>query len=285
MSEFKFACPVCGQHIKCEPDEAGTQLECPTCFQKVIVPQAPSDGSKFVLTGSQRQARPMPLAGAPDAHANPAPSSNGMSTTAAIVVVLICVAAGVLVAFRGKLFRSGSKPVAITNAPSLRTNVIAQVPPVTNTSSSDPWTLDLTNATFPSTIAAGRIHGTNFTCDRAVLQGGTLTLRAGNAVGSYVGLNIAFSVRRSEDLAGLRVDITTNAPFVPRVMMRSTDNEQTVNEVVRGGYAMKLNFGKVVGGRIPGKIYICLPDEAKSYVAGTFQAEILRPAPPNQKTR
>ena len=48
---------------------------------------------------------------------------------------------------------------------------------------------------------------------------------------------------------------------------------------------MKLDFGKVVGGRIPGKIYICLPDEAKSYVAGTFQAEILRPAPPNQKIR
>jgi len=41
MSEFKYACPVCGQHIKCDTTQAGTTMECPTCFQKIIVPQAP----------------------------------------------------------------------------------------------------------------------------------------------------------------------------------------------------------------------------------------------------
>ena len=42
MSEFKYACPVCGQHIKCDSSQAGSQMECPTCFQKITVPQAPS---------------------------------------------------------------------------------------------------------------------------------------------------------------------------------------------------------------------------------------------------
>lgn len=54
MSEFTYACPVCGQHIKCDSSQAGSIMECPTCFQKVIAPQAPTDpNSKFVLTGQK----------------------------------------------------------------------------------------------------------------------------------------------------------------------------------------------------------------------------------------
>ena len=39
MSEFKFACPVCGQHITSDASATGKHLECPTCFQKIVVPQ------------------------------------------------------------------------------------------------------------------------------------------------------------------------------------------------------------------------------------------------------
>jgi len=35
-----------------------------------------------------------------------------------------------------------------------------------------------------------------------------------------------------------------------------------------------LEFGNISGNKIPGKIYLCLPDKAKSFVAGTFEAEI-----------
>jgi len=40
------------------------------------------------------------------------------------------------------------------------------------------------------------------------------------------------------------------------------------------GYAMRLEFGKESDGKVPGKIYLCLPDEGKSFVAGTFQLEL-----------
>ena len=54
MSEFKYACPVCGQHIKCDSSQTGTVMDCPTCFQKIVVPQAPADADpKFILTGTQ----------------------------------------------------------------------------------------------------------------------------------------------------------------------------------------------------------------------------------------
>jgi DNA-directed RNA polymerase subunit RPC12/RpoP len=42
MSEFKYACPVCGQHMKCDSSQSGTVMECPTCFQKITAPQAPA---------------------------------------------------------------------------------------------------------------------------------------------------------------------------------------------------------------------------------------------------
>src|SRR5882724_4430863 len=62
MDTFKFACPVCGQHISVEPNQTGSQMECPTCFQKIVVPQAPSDpNSKFILTAAKFQERRTPM--------------------------------------------------------------------------------------------------------------------------------------------------------------------------------------------------------------------------------
>ena len=37
---------------------------------------------------------------------------------------------------------------------------------------------------------------------------------------------------------------------------------------------MRLEFGPKTDGRLPGKIYICLPDEEKSVVVGKFEAEV-----------
>src|SRR5712672_2412427 len=60
MSEFKFACPVCGQHITADSSTSGGQLECPTCFRKIVVPQAPTAGdSKFIISAAQ-VAKPRP---------------------------------------------------------------------------------------------------------------------------------------------------------------------------------------------------------------------------------
>lgn len=54
MSEFKYACPVCGQHISCDSSQAGTVMQCPTCFQQIIVPQAPAgEDQKLILTGTR----------------------------------------------------------------------------------------------------------------------------------------------------------------------------------------------------------------------------------------
>src|SRR6185503_15873178 len=39
MSDFKFACPTCGQHIAGDESWAGRQIKCPACQAAMMVPQ------------------------------------------------------------------------------------------------------------------------------------------------------------------------------------------------------------------------------------------------------
>ena len=55
MNEFKFACPWCRQHMMCDMSQRGTVMQCPTCFQKVGAPMAPSPDAKYILTGTKIQ--------------------------------------------------------------------------------------------------------------------------------------------------------------------------------------------------------------------------------------
>jgi DNA-directed RNA polymerase subunit RPC12/RpoP len=112
MSEFKYACPVCGQHIKCDSAQAGSVMECPTCFQKITVPQAPASAEqKFILTGSKVTERKTTVLGAAAESSPRVPAAGNFPVVAVIIVILILAAGAGAFAFRGKLF----KPVPATN--------------------------------------------------------------------------------------------------------------------------------------------------------------------------
>jgi DNA-directed RNA polymerase subunit RPC12/RpoP len=109
MSEFKYACPVCGQHIKCDSSQSGTTMECPTCFQKITAPQAPAtDDPKFIITGTKVGERPVPAAVA-DLGAATAPEKH-FPVVAFVFVVLLCAAVAAAFVFRGKIFKSTGGP-------------------------------------------------------------------------------------------------------------------------------------------------------------------------------
>ena len=279
MSQFKYACPVCGQHISCDSSQAGTQMECPTCFQKITVPQAPAEGDqKFILTGTKKSERPIPTL-PEDAPAPVAEKKSLLAITVLILLALICAAGVTVFAFRGKIFKSVvvenptvTTPVAVTNKIAARP--IAVAPPASDTN----WMLDLSLMTnFPDATAAGRIHGQDFVIERAFLQNGTLTLRAGRGGPVNFGLQVNFGGAQPEALAGQSLNIQTNAPMAARITLHWMDGNEPATEDLEGGYAMRLNFGDVKGNRISGKIYFCAPDQLKSYVAGTFNAQIRRP--------
>jgi hypothetical protein len=161
----------------------------------------------------------------------------------------------------------GASPSAV--APALA------LPPASDTN----WTLLLTNA-IPSSPVAGRIHGQDFLMERASFQGGSLAFRVGTHGPMEFGLLINFSGAQAESLSGKSINVNTNAEKAARVSLRWKDGNGAVQKPgFDGGYALRLEFGELANNRLPGKIYLCLPDPEKSYVLGSFTAAVSKPKP------
>jgi DNA-directed RNA polymerase subunit RPC12/RpoP len=282
MSEFKYACPVCGQHIKCDSTQSGTVMECPTCFQKITAPQAPkTDDPKFIITGTKVGERPIPAAVA-DAGAAPTPAPEKSSSLPAILfIVLLGAAAVALFAFQGRIFKSaggqgapGPSPSQMPVRPPPPPKPVVVAPPAADAR----WMLSLDAVTIPDSTVAGRVHGRDFICDRATLQGGTLTLRGATDLGA----TINFGGVLPEVLAGQSINVATNAEKAARVILRWKEGNLSLRENFTNGYALRIEFGLLAGNRMPGKVYLCTPDLEKSYLTGNFNAEIRKPRPPRE---
>jgi hypothetical protein len=284
MSEFKFACPVCGQHITADSSTSGGQLDCPTCFRKIVVPQAPASAdTKFILSAAQ-VGKPRPTGAEAASQLDPLQTSTPRASLLAIVtlLVLLSAAGATLFLYRDRILQFHRAPAAAV------TNALAPpptAPVVLNTNYPVPtnivWTLDLTNAIFPDTTAAGSIHGSGFLCEKAVLRGGLLSLSQGKTWPWDLAVAVNLFARQGEELSGKTVEITPDRPHAPHVVLRWKDEQrQPATETINNGYSLKVVFGQATNSHMPGHIYICLPDAAKSFVAGTFDAEIRKPSPP-----
>jgi len=79
-------------------------MECPTCFQKITVPQAPATAdSKFIITGTKVGERPI-LTAPGDSGAATAPEKHFPLAAFAFVVLLCALVAGAF-AFHGIIFK------------------------------------------------------------------------------------------------------------------------------------------------------------------------------------
>ena len=266
--------------MRCDSSQAGSVMECPTCFQKITAPQAPAagDDQKFVLTGTKVGERPLPKI----ATETPGEILAVKSFPWAVLILMLVAGlagAGVFV-FRGKLFHRNpatvnvagqtSGPNADTAAPPVAAIVL---PPASDTN----WMLNFDSVTTPETAAVGRIHGQSSTLDRVIFQGGLLTLRPSVRGSPDVSLAINFGGALPEALAGKTINVMTNAEQAAGVTLRWKDAGQNAKESFGKGYALRLEMGALANNHMPGKIYFCAPDELKSYVMGTFNAEIRKP--------
>jgi DNA-directed RNA polymerase subunit RPC12/RpoP len=281
MSEFKFACPVCGQHLTADSSTSGGQIVCPTCFQKIVVPQAPTSADTKLIVSAAQVAKPRPAS--PDAAPSLAPmqpSSRRNSIPALIALLVVLGAAGAavfhfrdpLLAALRRLAPAGTNTVVSQPAAPAPLNPTHPIP--TNFS----WTLELTNAAIPDTPVAGEIHGRGFACEKAVLHGGLLLFGQGTAPAWDLGFGVDLVARQSEELSGRTIEIAPDQTNAPRVGWRwKNDQQQPATQIISNGYLLKVAFGQAAKGYLPGKIYICLPDADKSFAAGTFDAEIKKP--------
>lgn len=273
MSEFKFACPVCGQHMMCDSSQGGSVMECPTCFQKIIAPQAPAADSKFILTGTKVSEKKISVRGV-DAPAAAAPEK---SFPLAIVIVLALVAvagaAGFFI-YRAKHTPPPAPPVAVAKKTEL------PKPPPAPPASDTNWMLELNPNAIPGTPVAGRIHAQDFIIERASFQNGTLTLRQGARGAVEFGVQINFGGALAEALSGQTINVTSDADKAAKVSLRWKDAGGAVQkENYDSGYALRLEFGALANNKLPGKIWLCTPDAEKSYLLGSFTADARKPKP------
>ena len=271
MSEFKFACPVCGQHITVASSSSGTRMDCPTCFRPIVVPQAPSSNESKLLLSAAQPTQPRPTSAVPDL--GPLRRSRSLSPlmSGAALVAGLCVVAAILYSFRGSLQRLWStKPASQAGANVAPTNPAPVLPT---------WTLDPAKVIIPERPVSGRVHGSEFMCQKTLFGGGTLSLRKGQGWPPELGLDILLSARKAEQLSGKNIIITPGArSVVSKVVLRWKDDQSRPHEQeVASGYALTLLFGQQTAERLPGRLYIALPDAEKSYLAGTFEAEISPP--------
>ncbi len=272
MSEFKFACPVCGQHITVASSSSGEQMDCPTCYRKIVIPQAPAGNDSKLLLSAAQPAQPRPTTAVPDLGPLRRPHSLSPVVATVLLVGGICVLAGVLYSFRsqlGKLIK-GNRPAAQVVTNQTATNASVALPA---------WTLDPTKAVIPEQAVCGRLHGTDFTCQQTLFAGGVLSFRKGPGWPPELGLDIFLSARGAEQLNGKHIIITPGArSVVSKVVLRWKDSENRAHQQeVTSGYALMLSFGQPTAQRLPGRVHAALPDVEKSFLAGTFEAEIVQP--------
>lgn len=281
MSEFKFACPVCGQHITCDSGSSGSTMACPTCFRQLVVPQASAiGGSSLVLNAAEVQSRPIPLPGNGGVEASRGRPIKGFPWAALLLGMVVCTAATMAFVFRGKIISLLPKKerMATNSAPATAEPVRALTGLATN------WTLNLAAAKIPELPVAGQINGQSFAVQRTTLRGGMLILWQGAKWPPEAGMAVEFFAKQAEELAGKTILIEAAQSNAPRLMVRWKDEQgQSVTQEFQAGYALRVEFGELAGTRLPGKIYLAAPDEEKSYLAGTFDADIHRAPPPKRK--
>lgn len=281
MSEFKFACPVCGQHITADHSASGSHIECPTCFTKLVVPVSRAGDSKLIYSAARVSA---------PAAANSLSQHRSRSFFLAKIPVgriFFFLALAAAVGGGGFWWKQNQRTRA--EVAQAQAEIALAQEALTNKSRlllkcGIPWNANPTNVSIPDKPVFGVLNGKKFSLDRATLQGGTLGLRQGEEWPPDLALNVLLFARRPENLAEKTIYIWPDRPPpVPKLVLRWKEPGTNRTQDIRSGYAMKVIFGTPTNGIMPGGIYISLPEQDLGVIAGTFEAEIRKPAPPRPK--
>jgi uncharacterized membrane protein YjgN (DUF898 family) len=139
------------------------------------------------------------------------------------------------------------------------------------------WTMDLRRAAIPVTAASGKIHGQPFRVQAAKVENNILTLRQGRDFFPDRAVTIFMFLKKGETLEGRTFNISTDHGFgAPHIHMKWRDGGKKAPEtkIFMKEYAMRLQFQEKKNGSLPGEIFLALPDDSKSFVAGTFLAQL-----------
>ncbi len=137
------------------------------------------------------------------------------------------------------------------------------------------WTTDLAKMQFPDAPVKGKVLGGDFSIDVVKLDGGTvLKLHQGKNTIPDAAVIVFLPIKPGQSLEGKKFEFGEGskgeAPLSVHVKRRPTPKDLPKGDAYTLDYTLKLEFDKAKDDKLPGKIYLCLPDEGKSVVAGTF---------------
>jgi len=299
MSEFTFPCPLCQQDITCGAQYYGQPLQCPICQGEITAPAAeakPTGSLGIKKTPVEKHAPVLPKFHTKQVVA-PKKSGVGKMLIGATSILIVLAALFFVVRYTGlnrhlPTFLGGQSPTAAeATAAAVAETAAAAATPAAPPPPPAPviWTTNLANAVIPTNAAHGKISTNEFKYDTARVDNGTLALRQGTNAVPDMELGVFFGMKVGESLSGKKIDVTPQARVAPRVWKKWKVEGKTAlqQKVYSKGYTMKLQFGEVSEDKVPGTIYLCLPDEELSVVAGSFVASVGAAAvaqPANQTT-
>jgi hypothetical protein len=134
------------------------------------------------------------------------------------------------------------------------------------------WTTDLKQMKSSDDPVTGRILGTDFKPEKIQLLNTGLSLRSGKDT-----IHVFLNLKPGQAIEGKSFEWNPEDPQGqgrPSIHVHVHSTKPLGVQAYTTGYAMRLEFGKEKDGSIPGKLYLCLPDERKSWIAGSFTLDL-----------
>jgi hypothetical protein len=155
----------------------------------------------------------------------------------------------------------------------------AAAPPAEPPMVAPDYTLDVNTAKIPEGKVNGMIAGTNFVAETVSLgligANPVLSIFQGQMASPDRQVLVYLRLKPGEKWSGHTWRVSSDEKTgVPQVAKRwkAAGAPAPALQNYAGGYAMQLEFGHIKDGSIPGKIYLALPDNEHTVVAGTFKA-------------
>jgi hypothetical protein len=143
------------------------------------------------------------------------------------------------------------------------------------------WTLELETARVPEANVNGSLAGAAFGAETVrvdtVPNAQVLRLTQGPLLSPDRELLVYLPLKPGETLNGYSLTVSKEmaSGTVPRVTKRwkASPGGPLQMKSFASGYALKLEFGQMAQGVVPGKVFIALPDPEQTVAAGTFKAD------------
>ena len=233
----------------------GRTTECPSCFKKLTVPQAPTDsGTKLIITASLADSRRASIADAPV----PVPQrvAEVASKGPLIYILLALLTILVAVILLLSLENNGWGP---SGGPSNPLQL---------------WTDQTHELKLFDTPVVGRLNKWDFALTSASWRDTTLILQQDEGEPEALSLRITFPLQAGELVPGKNFRFGPNSPSSGTSLRIVWKNERGNEEsqTVRSEWILWIEFDEVSQTTVGGRIHVCVLDADRSWMAGRFSA-------------